>query len=95
MEIFKKKHELLPEAKGLDNFSTIIINSEKGKNVSEQLHDIMEIYSVDINGIIKTNPPLSHASKMNVNRNALFKDLIKGESVEIVLKGIFLLLNFI
>lgn len=83
---FKKKHELLPEAKGLDNFSTIIINSEKGKKVSELLPESMEIYSVDINDIINTNPPLRQASKMNKNRDDLFQDLLKGESVDLVLK---------
>jgi len=83
---FKKKHELLPEAKGLGNFSTIIINSEKGKNVSELLRKSMEIYSVDIKDIINTNPPLRQASKMNKKRDNLFQDLLKGESVDLVLR---------
>ncbi len=83
---FKKKHELLPEAKGLDNFSTIIVNSEKGQKVFEQLQKYMEIYFVNINDIVNTNPPLRKASNMNKNRDKLFQDLIKGESVDIVLR---------
>lgn len=83
---FKKKHELLPEAKGLDNFSTVIINSQKGKEVSEQLQERMKVYFVDIKDIIRTNPPLRQVSKMNNKRENFFQDLIKGESVDIVLK---------
>ena len=83
---FKKKHELLPESKELDNLSTIIINSEKGQNVFKQLQKYMKIYSVDINDIIRTNPPLRVASKMNKNKEDFFYDLAKGESMDIVLR---------
>lgn len=83
---FKKKYELLPEAKELDNFSTIIINSEKGKKVFKKLQKNMKIYSVDLNDIIRTNPPLRVASKMNNNKEDFFRDLAKGESIDIVLR---------
>jgi|LSQX01.2.fsa_nt_gb coenzyme F420-reducing hydrogenase beta subunit len=82
---FKKKHELLPEAKGLDNFSTIIVNSKKGEEVASQLEENMVIYSVEISDIIKTNPPLRQASRLNENRELLFQDLLKDESVETIL----------
>ena len=82
---FKKKHELLPEAKGLDNFSTIIINSDKGEKAASQLQENMYTYSVEISDIVKTNPPLRQASKLNENRDSLFRDLQKTESVETVL----------
>lgn len=86
---FKKKHELLPEAKMLDNFSTIIINSKKGKEVADKLIEKMKIYPIDIKDIIKTNPPLRllpKTKKTNKNRELFFQDLLKGESIETILK---------
>lgn len=82
---FKKKDELLPGAKGLDNYSTIIINSKKGEKVASRLNENMFIYSVEISDIVKTNTPLRQASKLNENRESLFQDLLRGESVETVL----------
>ena len=46
----------------------------------------MKIYSVDLNDIIRTNPPLRVASKMNNNKEDFFRDLAKGESIDIVLR---------
>ena len=83
---FKKKHELLPKAKGIDNFSIIIINSEKGQKVFEQLDNFMEIYPVNFTDVIKTNPPLTAATKLNKNREAFFQDLEKVDSIEETLK---------
>lgn len=83
---FKKKHELLPKAKGLDNFSTVIINTKKGAAVFEKLQEFMEIYPVEIADVVKENPPLRLPSKMNEKREYFYRDLKTGASIEQVLK---------
>jgi coenzyme F420-reducing hydrogenase beta subunit len=83
---FKKKHELLPNAKGLDNFSTVIINTPKGAAVFEKLQEFMEIYPVEIKDVVKENPPLRLPSKMNEKREYFYRDLQNGVPIEHALK---------
>ncbi len=83
---FKKKHELLPEAKELDNFSTIIINTRKGQEVFEKLQEFMKLYSIKIDDVVRTNPPLRLPSKMNNSRDYFFYDLKMGEAIDQVFK---------
>lgn len=83
---FKKKHELLPKLKGLDNFSTIIINSKKGSDVFNNAKKYMEVYTIKMEDILKTNSPLRLASVMNINREIFFDDLKMGKPIEQVLQ---------
>jgi coenzyme F420-reducing hydrogenase beta subunit len=83
---FKNKHELLPDAKGLDNFSTIIVNTDKGQQVLEKLKSMMKLYSVDIIDIQKTNPPIRNASVMNKSREEFFRDLNNLDPIDRILK---------
>ncbi|MGI6608089.1 MAG: Coenzyme F420 hydrogenase/dehydrogenase, beta subunit C-terminal domain [Erysipelotrichaceae bacterium] len=83
---FKRKYELLPEIKDIENFSTVLINTEKGRNVAEKLSEAMIIYDTEIENIVKTNTPLRQASKFNKNREKFFLEMSNGDSVDIVLK---------
>lgn len=84
---FKKKHELLPQVKTLDNFSTIIINTKKGAAVYEKLQDLMEIYPVKLEDIVQENPPLRLPSTINEKKECFFADYQTGVlSIEQILK---------
>lgn len=79
---FKRKHELLPKAKELDNFSTIIINTEKGKETFKKLQEFMKLYSVNIDDVVRENSPLRVASKPNMRKEDFFHDLRMGVPIE-------------
>ncbi len=79
---FKKQHELLPKVKGLENMSTIIVNTYKGKEVFEKLNEYMEIYPVEISDVVRTNNPLRQRSKMSDKRDEFFCDLALGVPID-------------
>ncbi len=83
---FKRKNELLPEAKGLDNYSTIIINSAKGDELLSQLRKSMVLYNVNLLDIIRTNSPLKNPSKVHPNREDFFRSYRMGKPVELLLE---------
>lgn len=83
---FKKKHELLPQARKLDNFSTVIVNSGKGQAVFERLQEFMSIYPVSLSDVVRTNPPLRIPSRLNDNREAFFDELRKTDNIETALQ---------
>ena len=82
---FKKKYELLPEVKGYENLSTIIVNTEKGAEVFAKLKEILKIYPANLDNVARENPPLRLPSKMNKNRDSFFNDLRNGIPIEQVL----------
>lgn len=91
---FKRKHELLPEAKGLDNYSTIIINTLKGKEVLSELQKSMIIYKINLGNIVKTNSPLKKPSKENPNRKYFFKGFKDGIPIEVLFEKYVFKLSF-
>ncbi|MGI6519037.1 MAG: Coenzyme F420 hydrogenase/dehydrogenase, beta subunit C-terminal domain [Bacillota bacterium] len=75
---FKKRYDVLPQARGLENLSTIIVNSNKGKEVFDLLGQHMHIYPVSIEDIASTNNPLRTVSRMSESRGKFFDDLAVG-----------------
>ena len=84
---FKKKFELLPNEKSLDNLSTIIINSSKGEKVASLLSENMTIVPIELDKIIKTNTPLRQPSKANKNRSNFFYEASNEKSIIELLKN--------
>ena len=82
---FKNRYEVLPEAKGLENLSTIIINTEKGKEVFKALGNYMEIYPIKLCDVVRTNNTLRQPSMTSERRDGFFCDLAMGVPIEIAL----------
>ncbi|MDD4730270.1 MAG: Coenzyme F420 hydrogenase/dehydrogenase, beta subunit C-terminal domain [Dysgonamonadaceae bacterium] len=82
---FNNMYELMPEVEKSVNFSTIIVNTEKGNMIKDRMNKIMETYPAKLKNIAKYNSALISSTKMNENRSNLFMDLKHGNSVEDVL----------
>ncbi len=83
---FKKRHELLPHVNGLENLSTVIVNTSKGNEVFKKLNDYMDIYPVPIEVVAKTNNPLHKPATMKEKRGKFFRDLALGVPIEEALR---------
>ncbi len=79
---FKKQHELLPEVKRLENMSTILVNTYKGKRVFDRLDEYMEFWPVKISDVVRTNNPLRQVPKMNDKRGEFFHDVAFGVPID-------------
>lgn len=77
----KKRYDLLPELKGIENLSAIIFNSKKGAAIYEKLKERMKIYKISIDDLLKTNNPLRTPSKMSEHREVFFSDLQSGKPI--------------
>lgn len=82
----KNKKETLPQIEDEYNYSTLIINTEKGKKILKKLYKNMELYECDIENIKKFNPLIYRHTFSNPMRNNFFEDFVKGEKLEILIE---------
>lgn len=78
---FKGKSRIFPLDKDSRNYSTIVINSEKGESVFKNLHNRMKILECEMKDIEKYNPLFFKHTQDNYNRDNFFKDYINGISI--------------
>lgn len=83
---FKKKYEILSKLKEFENFSTVIVNTKKGAKIFEKALESLKVFPVNIEDILKTNPPLSAPSKINAERESFFDDLNNGMPIDKALR---------
>lgn len=83
---FRRQHELLPEAKKTENLSTIIVNTEKGREVCESLSRYMDVYPVPLEDVVSTSLQLRKPSPASPRRKEFFDDLSSGARIEQVLQ---------
>lgn len=74
---FKKLTEVFPNLKGVKkNYSSIIVNNEKGMMVIEQLKNHMQIHPCKIDDIKKHNPLFYRQTVFSKNRDTFFKEFL-------------------
>lgn len=83
---FKNQHELLPHIRSLKNMSTVMVNTAKGDEVFAKLGRYMILHPVELAPVVATNAPLRVPSKMSMQRDAFFRDLASGMSVQLALE---------
>ena len=97
---FKKKHRIsditLADFWGIENIapemdddrgtSLVIINSEKGKKIFEQIKDKINYKQVDFEEAIQYNPSMTTSVKPDPNRKKFFENLDKMPFDELVKK---------
>lgn len=79
---FKGKPRIFPLDKDSRNYSTIVINSKKGENVFENLHNRMKMLECEMKDIEKYNPLFFKHTQDNQDRDSFFKDYINGKSID-------------
>lgn len=93
---FKKKHrisditladfwginDLLPEMNDEKGTSLLIVNSEKGRKLLDNIKDKIKIKEVDFEKAICKNPSMIKSPKLKENREKFFKDLESNMSIE-------------
>ena len=81
---FKHLLDVFPNMKGYKyNFSTIVINSSKGKAVMETIKDKAKSYSCELNDIKKYNPTIYTHTIIAEDRDDFFNDYIKDPQLAI------------
>lgn len=78
----KDRYDVLPEVKGLENLSTIVVNTEKGREVFDSVRQYMSVYPILMEDVIRTNNPFRETSKMSDRREEFFNDLQMGVPIE-------------
>lgn len=79
----KKK---FPEMYDKNGVSAIIINTDKGKRLFENINKSLEFKSCKLDDIVKGNPSLAKSSNKPSKRDAFFKDIDKMSTKELVNK---------
>lgn len=81
----KKKNIVLPQCyQDFRNFSTIVVNSEKGKRLVEQLSKDNIIFECSIDSVKKYNPLFYTGAKGNENRDAFFEKYTSQDKVKVI-----------
>ncbi len=80
---FKNKNRLLPErSKDFRNYSTIVVNSNKGLKLMELLKSRMEVYSIHLDDLKQSNPLFFTTTQGNPMRDKFFEDYAAGNDIE-------------
>ena len=81
---FKGLTKVLPQLRGsYRNYSTIVLNTQKGLDVLNGLHSFMEMHEVSIEDIIRFNPLFDHHTWFSQKRELFFKDFTENASKSI------------
>lgn len=76
---FKGLKEVFPNLKGTkQNYSSIIINSAKGKKVLESLNDSMALYKCRVEDIERFNPLFGHQTWFAEKKNDFWRDFTEN-----------------
>jgi len=81
-----ERYDVVPEAKGIENLSTIIVNTEKGREVFRLLGRCMQMYPVLTDNVVRAQPRLREPLTMSQKREEFFDDLSLGVPVEQALR---------
>lgn len=82
---FKHLYDVFPNLKGSKkNYSTIIINSEKGNNVFSLMKSNLEYYECEEEYILKYNPMYSNNSKIPEDRELFLKEYINDAETTLI-----------
>lgn len=77
-----------PELNDEKGTSLVIVNSEKGQSLMNEIKDYMICEKVDFNLAIKGNPSFTKVSEVNAKSNQFFKEVEKDDFEELVNKYI-------
>jgi coenzyme F420-reducing hydrogenase beta subunit len=75
---FKRRDEVFPDVADYRNYSTIVVNSEKGDRVLRSLDKTMKILPCELEHVKKFNPLFYSTTKGNPLREDFFKDFSNG-----------------
>lgn len=81
-------NQVLPEMNDNKGTSLVIVNSEKGQKLFEEVQDSLEVKEVDFEAAIQFNPSMTESANLHKNRDKLFENLDKLEFDELVKKCI-------
>lgn len=103
MADLNQKMKVLPKNKDYRNYSSVVVNTEKGKEVFNLIQDRLIIYPCNIETIKLINPLFFKNISHNVNRNEFFEKYKQGISIEELSKefgvnppkGIYKIKNYI
>lgn len=79
---FNNKEQVYPDLNDNRAYSTIIFNTEKGKELSEKLENNMIILPCDIQNIVRFNPLFCRSTPSNQKRKDFFDEYCKGKMIE-------------
>lgn len=83
---FYNRYEVVPEAKGVENLSTVIVNTEKGKEVFGLLGYYMRVYPILTEDVVRAQARLREPPTMSERREEFFDDLSLGVPIEQALR---------
>lgn len=83
---FRARYDVLPEAEGMENLSTVIVNTSKGKEVCQLLDQYMRVYPVATEDVIRWQERLRQPPSMSERRENFFDDLSAGMPIDKVLR---------
>lgn len=78
MADFKRRDKAFPELTDYRNYSTIVVNSQKGNKVLQRLKENMDIRFCPLEHIRKFNPLFDRTTPGNPLRQAFFRDFAAG-----------------
>lgn len=78
----KDRYELILKHRSLENWSAVIVNTEKGLRVFESAKALLVTHSVDFERLVASNSGLREASGVHPNRTQLFHRLEEGEPID-------------
>lgn len=82
----KGRYDVLPGAEGMENLSTIMVNTSKGRKVLELLDQYMYLYPVATEDVIRTQDRLRQPQHMSERREDFFDDLFLGVPIDKALR---------
>lgn len=81
---FKHVFMAFPEKSSAYNYSSIILNTQKGEALLSRIAEICFIDACDVKFLYRNNPPLDHCSGNFEKRNQFFREFTTGENANIL-----------
>jgi coenzyme F420-reducing hydrogenase beta subunit len=82
----KGRYDVLPKAEGMENLSTVIVNTSKGREVFQLLDQYMYLYPVATEEVVRTQDRLRQPQSMSERREDFFEDLSLGVPIDKALR---------
>jgi coenzyme F420-reducing hydrogenase beta subunit len=79
---FKGKFSIFPRMIDSRNYSTIVVNTQKGNQVFQELNNKMKLIPFEFSQLEKFNPLFFKTTKQNSKRDVFFQSYAKGAGIE-------------
>ena len=75
---FRERYNVLPEVEGIENLSTVIVNTNKGGKAFQLLDQHMYVYPVTMEDVVRAQARLREPLTISERREEFFDDLSRG-----------------